>query len=50
MLKRKLHFSGPVPTAIRAATAMLLVAAALLLVLRLPAEAQANDRVVGASR
>ena len=46
MPKRKLHFSGPVPTALRAAAAMLLVAAALL-VLRLPAEAQTNDRAVG---
>ena len=47
MLQRKLHFSGPVPTALRAAAAMLLVAAALLLALRLPAEAQTNDRAVG---
>ena len=46
MLKRKFHSSGPVQTAFTVAAALLLVAAALLLFLRLPAEAQANDRDV----
>ena len=46
MLNWILHSSGPGQTALRAAAAMLLVAAALLLLLRLPAEAQANDRAV----
>ena len=46
MLNRKLHGPEPGQIALRAAAAMLLVAAALLLVLRLPAEAQANDRDV----
>ena len=45
MLNRKLHSSGPGQVALRAA-ALLLIAAALLLVVRLPAEAQPNDRDV----
>ena len=45
---RKLRWiSGPGQVALRAAAAVLLVAAVLLLVVRLPAEAQANDRAVG---
>ena len=46
MLKRKLHISGPGQTALTMAAAVLLVAAVLLLVVHLPAEAQANDRDV----
>ena len=44
MLKRKLHISRPVPTALRAAAAVLLVAAALLIFLQSQAEAQGNDK------
>ena len=46
MLKRKLHSPGPGQIALRAAAPVLLIAAVLLLVLHLPAEAQANDRDV----
>ena len=47
MQNAKLVGTRPGQTALRAAAAVLLVAAVLLLVLRLPAEAQANDRAVG---
>ena len=46
MLNRELLGYAPRQTAIRVATAVLLVTAALLLFLRLPAEAQANERAV----
>ena len=44
MLKRKLHSSGPGQVAIGAAVLLLLAAAALLVFLQSPAEAQGNDR------
>ena len=47
MQNAKLVGNRPGQTALRAAAAVLLVAAVLLLVIRLPAEAQANDREVG---
>ena len=47
MQNGKLAGTRPGQVALRAAAAVLLLAAALLLVVRLPAEAQANDRDVG---
>ena len=47
MQNAKLVGTRPGQTALRAAAAVLLVAAVLLLVVRLPAEAQANDRAIG---
>ena len=44
MLKRKLHRSGPVQTAVITASALLLVTAALLVFLQSPSEAQGNDK------
>ena len=46
MQNAKLVGTRPGQVALRAAAAVLLIAAALLLVVRLPAEAQANDRDV----
>ena len=46
MQNAKLLDTGPGQVAIRVAAALLLIAAVLLLVVHLPAEAQANDRDV----